>query len=212
VGLSGRNQVVVSWPASAGASSYILERSLDNSIWSSIATSLSGTSFTDTGLGYSTIYYYRVMAVSSAGTSAASPAVGAVTSTPPDSLTGQALSMTVARRNPFTAPVATFTDLNAATSASRFIAKINWGGGRSSRGTISRSNGSFVVSGTHTFATLGVYKVRVIVTTSSPDLARVVITSTVKVSTLAQIRLSARAKAAHQATKKVARVVKKRAR
>ena len=43
------------------------------------------TSFTDSGLNYSTIYYYRVLAVSSAGTSAASLAVGAVTSAQPDS-------------------------------------------------------------------------------------------------------------------------------
>ena len=103
-GLFGANQVGVSWAGSPGASSYILERSLDNSTWSAIATGLSGTSFTDPqGLKYSTIYYYRVMAVSSAGTSAASQAVGAVTSALPDNLVGQAVSTTVVRRKPFTA-------------------------------------------------------------------------------------------------------------
>lgn len=118
--------------------------------------------------------------------------------------------MTVARRKPFTGPVATFTDVNAETPGSRFIATINWGGGHFSRGTITGSNGSFVVLGTHTFESLGVYKVRVSVTMSTTDLARVVLTSTVKVSTLAQIRLSARTKAAHQAARKVIRFVKKR--
>ena len=79
--------------------------------WSAIATGLSGTSFTDTGLKYSTIYYYRVMAVSSAGTSAASLAVGAVTSALPVNLVGKAVSTNVVRRKPFTALVATFTDV-----------------------------------------------------------------------------------------------------
>ena len=208
-GLFGTNQVGVSWAGSPGASSYILERSLDNSTWSAIATGLSGTSFTDTGLKYSTIYYYRVMAVSSAGTSAASQAVGAVTSALPDSLVGQAVSTTVVRRKPFTALVATFTDVNTASSATSFIATINWGGGRFSPGTISGSNGSFVVSGTHAFANLGVYRARVIVTMSAPDVAPAVINSTIKVSTLAQIRLAARAKAARQSVKKEIRVVKK---
>lgn len=208
-GLSGRNQIVISWAASPGASSYIIERSLDDTTWSTISTGFSGTSFADTGLEYSTIYYYRVMAVSSAGTSAASVAVDAGTSAQPDSLTGQGLSLVVARRKPFTGPIAAFTDVNGATTASRFIATINWGGGRSSAGIISGSNGSFVVLGTHTFATLGVYKVRVSVTMSEPDLTNVMITSKVKVSTMAQIRLTARAKAARQALKKVVRVVKK---
>jgi hypothetical protein len=45
-----------------------------------------------------------------------------------------------------------------------------------------------------------------------PNSARVEITSTVRVSTMAQIRLAARAKAAHQLSKKVVRVGKKPAR
>ena len=135
-----------------------------------------------------------------------------VTSAQPDSLTGQAMSLVVARKKAFTEPIATFTDVNSTTSASAFVATINWGGGRSSRGIISGSNGSFAVLGTHMFGTLGVYKVRVTVTMSSPDVAPAVINSTIKVSTLAQIRLAARAKAAHQAAKKVNRVVRKRER
>ena len=69
----------------------------------------------------------------------------------------------------------------------RFIATINWGNGRSSRGTISGSDGTFAVSGTHTFTTVGVHVVRVTVTMTAPDLAGVVMTSTVKVSTLSSI-------------------------
>ena len=59
--------------------------------------------------------------------------------------------------------------MNTASSATSFIATINWGGGRFSPGTISGSNGSFVVSGTHAFANLGVYRARVIVTMKVPD-------------------------------------------
>ena len=97
VGLIGLNQIVVSWNASPGASSYIVERSLDGSTWSAIATGVTATSFADSGLNYSTMYYYRVLAVSSAGSSAASAAVGAVTWAQPDVLTGQSLTMNLTR-------------------------------------------------------------------------------------------------------------------
>ena len=78
-GLAGLNQIVVSWSSSPGASSYIVERSLDGSTWSTIAAGVTATSFADSGLNYSTIYYYRVLAVSSAGTSPASVMVSATT-------------------------------------------------------------------------------------------------------------------------------------
>ncbi len=67
-GVFGLNAIVVSWSASAGASSYVVERSLDANTWSVIASGITATSFVDAGLAYSTIYYYRVLAVSSAGT------------------------------------------------------------------------------------------------------------------------------------------------
>ena len=128
-GVFGLNPIVVSWSASAGASSYIVERSLDASTWSVIATGVTATSFVDSGLGYSTIYYYRVLAVSSAGYSPPSAEVGVATKAQPDVLTGQSLTMNLTRAHSFTGPVATFTDLNVQTASGRFVATINWGNG-----------------------------------------------------------------------------------
>ena len=78
-GVFGLNAIGVSWSASAGASSYVLERSLDANAWSVIASGITATSLVDAGLTYSTIYYYRVLAVSSAGYSPPSAAVGVAT-------------------------------------------------------------------------------------------------------------------------------------
>lgn len=67
---------------------------------------------------------------------------------------GQALSGTVA----------TFTDANPDALASDFTATIDWGDQQSSPGTISFSNGSFVVTGSHTYADEGGYRTSVTVT------------------------------------------------
>ena len=83
--------------------------------------------FLDSGLHYLTTYYYRVVAVSSAGSSPASSIVSALTGAQPDVLAARSLVMTLTRRASFSGPVATFTDANAATTAASFIATINWG-------------------------------------------------------------------------------------
>ena len=46
-------------------------------------------------------------------------------------------SMSLTRGILFAGPVASFTDANTATSASQFVATINWGDGRSSVATVS---------------------------------------------------------------------------
>src|SRR5262249_40021483 len=50
------------------------------------------------------------------------------------------------------AQVATFTDTNLSDTAGTFAATINWGDGTSSAGTITGTNGSFAVAGSHTYA------------------------------------------------------------
>ena len=47
--------------------------------------------------------------------------------------------------------VATFTDTNTVTGADDFVATIDWGDNSSSTGTVSGSNGSFTVTGSHTY-------------------------------------------------------------
>ena len=51
--------------------------------------------------------------------------------------------------------VATFTDTNASDTAAAFTAMIDWGDGTTNAGTLSGSNGSFSVAGSHTYADEG---------------------------------------------------------
>jgi hypothetical protein len=53
--------------------------------------------------------------------------------------------------------VATFTDTYAANVAGDFVAQIDWGDGQTTSGTVSGSNGSFTVNGSHTYTTGGQY-------------------------------------------------------
>jgi hypothetical protein len=53
---------------------------------------------------------------------------------------------------PFSGQVATFTQINPFGSAAQFVAKINWGDGVTTTGAVTGSNGSYTVTGTHTFA------------------------------------------------------------
>jgi hypothetical protein len=184
--VSGSNTIGLSWSASVGATSYVVERSPDASNWSVVAPAETMTDFLDSGLLYSTTYDYRVLAVSSAGTSGPSPVVSAATAAPPDSLAGQPLVLTLTKGSLFRGTVATFTDANAATSASAFIATIKWGDGRVSRGTVTGGDGAFTISGAHRYARAGVFTVRVSVTLSAADHAAASVTSA------AQVRLPAR--------------------
>jgi hypothetical protein len=61
----------------------------------------------------------------------------------------------------FSGTVASLTDANTGGSASDFTAKIEWGDGTSSSGTVSGSGGSYSVSGSHTYATTGPFEVSV---------------------------------------------------
>jgi hypothetical protein len=60
--------------------------------------------------------------------------------------------------------IASFSDSNATDAASGFNATITWGDGSSSAGTISGSNGSFTVSGGHTYADEGSFPLSVAIT------------------------------------------------
>jgi hypothetical protein len=51
--------------------------------------------------------------------------------------------------------VATFTDTDTGNVADDLTAPIDWGDGTTTAGTVAGSNGSFSVSGTHTYATSG---------------------------------------------------------
>jgi hypothetical protein len=74
------SQINLSWSASSGASTYNVLRAITSGgSYTTIATGVSATSYSDTGLSGSTTYYYVVQAVNSAGTSANSNEASATT-------------------------------------------------------------------------------------------------------------------------------------
>ena len=77
--IAGTGQVILHWTASSGAASYDVYRVTDSGSENPtpIATGVTGTRFTDTGLANGTTYFYEVAAVNSLGTSSPSPEVSA---------------------------------------------------------------------------------------------------------------------------------------
>ncbi|MEO7101622.1 MAG: fibronectin type III domain-containing protein [Luteolibacter sp.] len=85
----GNTQVALTWSASAGATSYNIKRATVNGGPYSTITSVTGTSFTNTGLANGTTYYYVVSAVNPGGESANSNQASATPQVPaPPSPTG----------------------------------------------------------------------------------------------------------------------------
>ncbi|MBN2512244.1 MAG: fibronectin type III domain-containing protein, partial [Sedimentisphaerales bacterium] len=83
------SRINLTWNASFGATNYNIKRSTADGGPFTHVTSLSETSFSDTGLSEMTTYYYVVSAVNSAGESADSIQAGVTTqSTPPEAPTG----------------------------------------------------------------------------------------------------------------------------
>jgi fibronectin type 3 domain-containing protein len=78
VATAGDGQVTLTWAAAAGATSYTVSRSLTpGGPYTVLASGLTGTSLTDTGLTNDTPYYYVVQAVNGVGASANSAEVTA---------------------------------------------------------------------------------------------------------------------------------------
>lgn len=75
------------------------------------------------------------------------------------------------------AAVATFTDTDTTAPASEFVATIDWGDGTTSAGTIAGSNGSFGVTGSHTYAAAGQDTISVTMEEPSPGSAVATATS-----------------------------------
>jgi len=78
-----------------------------------------------------------------------------------DALTGQGATFSATAQNSFSGAVATFSDTDTATAASDFAVTVDWGDGTTAAGSVSGSNGSFTVNGSHTYATEGQFTVQV---------------------------------------------------
>jgi len=63
--------------------------------------------------------------------------------------------------------VATFTDSNTSNPASDFNVSIDWGDGTVTSGTLTGSNGSFAVTGSHTYTTAGNFTISTFMTDDS---------------------------------------------
>jgi arabinoxylan arabinofuranohydrolase len=78
------SQINLSWTASSGATSYNVKRAtVSGGPYTTIATGVTATSYSDTALSGSTTYYYVVSAVNAGGESANSSQASATTQTPP---------------------------------------------------------------------------------------------------------------------------------
>jgi len=78
------SQINLAWTASSGATSYNVKRAtVAGGPYTTIATGVTTTSYSDTGLAASTTYYYVVSAVNSAGESANSTEASATTQAAP---------------------------------------------------------------------------------------------------------------------------------
>jgi hypothetical protein len=98
------------------------------------------------------------------------------------SLTGQGVTFTPVETQAFTGTVATFTDTNTSDQASDFAATIDWGDGTTGTGTVSGGNGSFTVTGSHTYADDGSLAVKVTLTQTTGGTASAKANSTANVT------------------------------
>src|SRR5438876_618335 len=130
------SQINLSWTASSGATSYnVLRSTTSGGPYTSIASGVITTSYTNTGLSAGTTYYYVVQAVDAGGTSANSSPASATTQV-------QSVSVTISPTSVALAPNATqqFTATVTGSSNTAVTWEVNGvTGGNSTTGTVSTS-------------------------------------------------------------------------
>lgn len=67
-GIPGTGEILVQWSPLTGVSTYTLERSIDRVNFATLASGLTTTTYTDTGVANNQLYYYRVTAHYALGT------------------------------------------------------------------------------------------------------------------------------------------------
>jgi hypothetical protein len=106
----------------------------------------------------------------------------AASSDPPDVLTPYATTITATAGQSLSSTVATFTDSNPSIAASGLTATIDWGDGTTSAGTVTGSDGSFAVTGSHTYSVAGSDTVAVTLSEDPPGTASATADSTATVA------------------------------
>jgi len=109
-------------------------------------------------------------------------APGTVTVAENDQLSGTGKTFSAKPGVSFSGGVASFTDTDAAASPSDFLATIDWGDGTKTGGSVSGGNGSFTVSGTHTYAATGQDNVTVTLSDDGAETATATAASTANVT------------------------------
>jgi hypothetical protein len=99
-----------------------------------------------------------------------------------DALTGTPVTFSPIANVPFTGVVATFTDSDTANVPADFTATIDWGDATTTPGTVAGGGGSFSVSGTHTYTSMGSFTVVVTLADDAPGTATAATRSTANVS------------------------------
>jgi autotransporter-associated beta strand protein len=121
---AGNGQVALSWTASTGATGYSVLRAISaNGSYTTIASGVTGTSYTDTGLANGTTYYYAVAASNGSGSSSNSSQVNAITApAAPTGLTATADNAQVSLLWNSSTGAATYNVLRSTTSGSGYVA------------------------------------------------------------------------------------------
>ncbi len=99
---AGNAQVALSWTAASGATGYNVKRSTTNGgPYSNVATNVTGTSYTNTGLTNGTTYYYVVTAVNASGESPVSTQASGTPSAPTGDTGGVTVTKAVTASGPW---------------------------------------------------------------------------------------------------------------
>jgi hypothetical protein len=114
------------------------------------------------GLGSGTMAFFVAVTIQNTTTNGITQAVSLASATPkPPNIVASGANLNLTPGTTFSGTVASFTDADS-TGTSRFQASIAWGDGTVSAGTVSANgNGAFTVSGTHTYAADGAYRISV---------------------------------------------------
>jgi hypothetical protein len=112
---------------------------------------------------------------------ASGTAMGTATVTDADVLTGTPVTFAAHTGIAFTGTVATFTDAFTGAVPSDFTATIDWGDATTSAGTVAGGGGTFTVTGTHTYLSVGTFTVKVTLADDPPGTATATASSTANV-------------------------------